>query len=289
MTFDAAIFDVDGVLVDTERSYNEAVIRTVQHFLVREAGKADDGPAVDRGVLRAFRRGGSWNNDWDLAYGLLAWLLAGRGDSVRELRAQAEPPERAARWSLGELEARAGTTAPWSWEDVRGVFEEHYNGSASARERYGVTPRLGLARGLAADETVLLDQKTLDELGALGIAKFGVVTGRTAADFAQVRPRLPFGDALVAVTADDGRKPDPSLLARVMSSLRARRALAVGDTLDDLRMVQRYAETEAGGERPVVPVILCPPDEDDAYRAAGAVHLIRAVGELPALARSLVR
>ena len=65
------------------------------------------------------------------------------------------------------------------------------------------------------------------------------------------------------------------------------RALAVGDTLDDLRMAQRFAGTAMGKERAVTPVILCPPEDEDAYRAAGARHFIRAVSELPAMARSL--
>ena len=50
---------------------------------------------------------------------------------------------------------------------------------------------------------------------------------------------------------------------------------------------QRYAQTALGRERPVTPVILCGPDEVDAYRAAGARHFIRRVGELPALARTV--
>ena len=64
----------------------------------------------------------------------------------------------------------------------------------------------------------------------------------------------------------------------------------LGPTLelpDDLRMAQRYARTALGRERPVTPVILCGPDEVDAYRAAGARHFIRRVGELPALARTV--
>ena len=287
MTFDAVVFDVDGVLVDTDRSYTEAVIRTVQHFLVREAGVRDDGPAVDRATVRAFYRGGSWNNDWDLAYGLLAWLLAAPGVSTRARARHAEPAERAARRTRDELARAAGPALRWSWEEVRGVFEELYNGSAVAAERYGVAPRLHLAHGLAAEETVLLERRGLEDLAALGITKIGVVTGRTAADFAQVRARLPFGEGLAIATDDDGHKPDPALLAQVMTALDAHAALAVGDTLDDLRMAQRYAGTALGRERPVTPVILCGPDEVDAYRAAGARHFIRRVGELPALARTV--
>src|SRR5207247_7282449 len=115
----------------------------------------------------------------------------------------------------------------------------------------------------------------------------GLATVPSAAGFAQVRARPPFGEGLAVATEDDGRKPDPALLAQVMTALDARSALAVGDTLDDLRMAQRYAQTALGRERPVTPVILCGPDEVDAYRAAGARHFIRRVAELPALARTV--
>ena len=68
MTIDAVVFDVDGVLVDTDASYTEAVIRTVEWL--------HPSASVDRALIRLWRRSGDWNNDWDLCYGLYCWLNA---------------------------------------------------------------------------------------------------------------------------------------------------------------------------------------------------------------------
>ncbi len=284
---DAVVFDVDGVLVDTDASYGEAVIRTVQHFLVREAGIGDDGPAIDRATARSFKASGSWNNDWDLAQGLLCWLLAASGNSTRELRGRAEPLAVAARRDLADLVARAGARAPWTREEIRDLFEELYNGTAVAVARYGAAPRLHVARGLALHEPVLLRPTLLPALATLGITKVGVVTGRNAADWEQVRHRLALPDSVVAATDDDGHKPDPVLLLKVVVSLEAQSVLAVGDTLDDLRMAKAYARTPHAVRCPVTPIVLCTPDEEAAYRAEGARYFVRSIDELPALVRSL--
>ncbi len=284
---DAVVFDVDGVLVDTDASYGEAAVRTVQHFLVREAGLRDDGQAIDRATLRSFKTTGSWNNDWDLAQGLLCWLLAAPGSSTRELRSGAEPIAVAARRDLADLVARAGARAPWTWEEIRGVFEELYNGTAAAVDRYGTTPRLHVTRGLAENEPVLVRPTLFSALATLGIAKIGVVTGRNAADWEQVRHRLALPATVAVVTSDDGQKPDPLLLLRVVAALDARGALAVGDTLDDLRMAKAYLRTPHAARCPVTPVVLCSPDEEAAYRAEGARYFLRAIDDLPALVRTL--
>lgn len=266
MTVDAVVFDVDGVLVDTEASYTEAVIRTVR-WLVPDA-------PVDRALVRLWRRSGDWNNDWDLAYGLYCWL-------------RAEPrlaPGAAAQRSLGELVRRANGRLEHDYAAVRGVFEEHYNGTALAVERYGVASWVRNEHPLARDEPVLLRGELFDELRALGVTKVGVVTGRVRADWEQIAARLPFPGSVAVATDEDGRKPDPAALRAVVRALQPRAFAMVGDTLNDLRMVQAYGR-EAGP--PGRCVILCQADEERAYRQAGADATIRSLAELPAAIAAL--
>ena len=60
------------------------------------------------------------------------------------------PGSVAARRPLAELVALAGPRADRSYAFVQGVFEEHYNGSARAVERYGVNPASGYSSLWAA-------------------------------------------------------------------------------------------------------------------------------------------
>src|SRR5436309_3055025 len=108
VTPDAIVFDVDGVLVETDASYVEAAARTVQWLLVNEAGLVDDGPALDRATVRLWKRAGRWNDDWDLSYAAYCWLLAADGATTAERRRNAGDAEAAARRDAADLERGAG-------------------------------------------------------------------------------------------------------------------------------------------------------------------------------------
>lgn len=260
------MFDVDGVLVDTAASYNEAVVRTVRWLL-------PDAP-VDHATVALWKRSGDWNNDWDLAYGLYCWLRA----------PEPAPSATAAARPLADLVAAAGPRADRSYAVVQGVFEEHYNGTTRAIARYGVQPLVGNAVPLADQERIVLEPAHLAALRAAGVERFGVVTGRVRADWDQIATRLPLPPGTPVATDEDGRKPDPSGLELVLGQLRARRYVYIGDTLNDLRLVQ--AHTAAGGI-PGHAVILCVASDEGPYRAAGATSFVRSLGELPDKVRSL--
>ena len=260
------MFDVDGVLIDTEASYNEAVVQTVR-WLVPDA-------PVDRATVALWKRSGDWNNDWDLAYGLYCWLRT----------PERAPSASAATRTLAALRAEAGARAERSYAVVRGVFEEHYNGTDRAVLRYGVAPLIQNGTPLADRERIVLEAAHIAALRACGVSKFGVVTGRVRADWEQVSARLPLPADTVVATDEDGRKPDPAGLRMVLEHLAATATVYLGDTLNDLRMVQALGASAPGV---VHPVIRCGPADEPAYRAAGALSFIRSLGELPAAVRAL--
>ena len=267
MTIDAVVFDVDGVLVDTDASYTEAVIRTVLSL--------HPGAPVDRPLIRLWRRSGDWNNDWDLAYGLYCWL---NGSPRLD-------PAAAARLPLPALEAAAGGL-PLGYRDIQGIFEEHYNGTAAAVARYGVSARVHNEHPLALDERVLLTRSLLEELAAMGITKLGVVTGRVRADWEQVAGRIPLPPGVPVATDEDGRKPDPAALRLVIERLAPTAVAVVGDTLNDLRMTRSYARV---GTKSAICVIRCDADERETYLRAGAAATISSLAELPAALRAVGR
>ena len=260
------VFDVDGVLVDTAASYNEAVVRTVR-WLLPDA-------QVDHATVALWKRSGDWNNDWDLSYGLYCWLRA--PDPVAAATAAGS--------SLADLVAGAGARADRSYALVQGVFEEHYNGTERAVARYGVQPLVGNTVPLAEQERIVLEPAHIVALRAAGIEKFGVVTGRVRADWEQIAPRLPLPPGTPVATDEDGRKPDPSGLRLVLERLRARGYVYIGDTLNDLRLVQAHT---ASARIPGHAVILCDASVEGSYRAAGATLFVRSLGELADKVRAL--
>ena len=60
----AIVFDMDGVLVDPERSYRQTVVETVAHF-------ADHAPRITLGEIEDYKNQGGYNNDWALTQRIL--------------------------------------------------------------------------------------------------------------------------------------------------------------------------------------------------------------------------
>ncbi|MCF6318401.1 MAG: aminotransferase class I/II-fold pyridoxal phosphate-dependent enzyme [Proteobacteria bacterium] len=55
-------FDMDGVLIDTSKSYDACIVQTVKHFTKN---------TVNNSNINELREKGGFNNDWDLSQGLI--------------------------------------------------------------------------------------------------------------------------------------------------------------------------------------------------------------------------
>jgi HAD superfamily hydrolase (TIGR01548 family) len=77
LQLDVLIFDMDGVLIDVSASYRDAVRQSAQLYLEAVMGLppcADD--LISREEVAAFKLAGGFNNDWDLATGVLQYFVA---------------------------------------------------------------------------------------------------------------------------------------------------------------------------------------------------------------------
>ena len=73
---DCIIFDIDGVLIDVTKSYNEAIKNTVQ-FVVGNMIKRDNlKDLVTDKIILKFRQTGGFNNDIDTSYAISLALLS---------------------------------------------------------------------------------------------------------------------------------------------------------------------------------------------------------------------
>src|ERR1041384_5954980 len=70
------IFDIDGVLIDVRKSYNEAIKNTVQ-FVVGSLIKKNNLKAlITDEIILKFRQTGGFNNDTDTSYAISLALLS---------------------------------------------------------------------------------------------------------------------------------------------------------------------------------------------------------------------
>ncbi len=315
---DTALFDIDGVLIDTSGSYRLAVIAATE-ALTRATLGGDvtlPDPLVTLDDVERFKLAGGFNSDWDLTQALVAlWtarLREWRGSSLArrtlaDWAADAAAATRAGAGGLDWLRGAVPASAIPAWDDARWSLDEFYWGAALLRELHGRAPRYTpAAPGLRQAERLLLTPETLAALAGLGLEKYGLITGRSGleVDWA-LRMLAPEGEALavrgphgpeahppfgVVVPADLYTKPDPQALHYALRTLGSRAAVYVGDTSDDLDLALRY-RAERIAEDASLPrtlaVCVATGEAERIYRERGADITLSHVSELPAALAAL--
>jgi phosphoglycolate phosphatase-like HAD superfamily hydrolase len=322
---DTVLFDVDGVLVETTRSYRLAAIhatdRLVRGFLGLD-GAPD--PMLTLDDIAAFKLAGGFNSDWDLTQALTAlWtacLREWRGQpaaelSTREWAARAGAAARAGRGGTAWMRTTFPASAIPAAEVARWACDEFYWGAALMRELFGREPKYAPeASGFVHNETLLLPPTLLPALAGAGVRHLGLITGRLGPevgwavrqlvagcglDDAREGEALPFSwfdgtygrtPFAVVVSADLLVKPDPQALAHAVRAVGAAGGIYVGDTADDLDLVLRYrTELQPGDPTlpPVLAVMVAGGPDAEVYVRRGADAVIAHVGELPAVLAAL--
>ncbi len=72
---DAAIFDCDGVLLDIRESFNRTITETVAYIMEGITGFEFPKNLISKEIVYLFKKSGGYNNDWDLTYAILMFLL----------------------------------------------------------------------------------------------------------------------------------------------------------------------------------------------------------------------
>ncbi|MBI4357753.1 MAG: HAD family hydrolase [Candidatus Omnitrophica bacterium] len=240
MQFDAVIFDIDNVLVDTRASYTDCIRKTVEAYLESILSfQPSRTVLLTRADIEHFKSLGGFNDDWDTCYGLLLYLLSLKikrrtiNDlrKVKNITSLLSSPRKWGRKKMGgkpiTLLGVKGAQKIWSRKKevllskIAHIFQRFYLGD------------------FVWNEKLLISKVFLKQLKRAGL-KIGIVTGRNReeAGFALRRFRI---DSLIdaLITADDtpkeSKKPNPYGLVKIASKLgRNLRYLYVGDLPDDI-------------------------------------------------------
>jgi HAD superfamily phosphatase len=277
---DTVVLDVDGVLIDVEPSFREAVRRTVAS--VQAAMGVEDPWTPSLADVAALKRAGGFNDDVVSSIALAAIGAGGAAGRLGEVLAAVD----AAGGGLPGLRVAAPDLPRIDGALCLRIFDEHYWGAYRFRTVFGEEPRhVTTAAGLVDDERPLVDAdlpRRLRETADVGWV--ALITGRTPVELDAALALLGWspGDLDAVVTGDVVRKPDPACLDRILDGCGSRAAVYAGDVRDDWELVRRH-RAERPGAPPVRGVIVGA--EAEALRGHGVDATLPAAPDLIPLLR----
>lgn len=99
---DAAIFDCDGVLIDTKGSYDRTLSWTVAYILEGFTAHSFPKDMIPNEIISIFKNSGGFNSDWDICYSILMFILCNLPEDylkilkpcLKSISSQQNPSER---------------------------------------------------------------------------------------------------------------------------------------------------------------------------------------------------
>ncbi|HLN35334.1 MAG TPA: HAD-IA family hydrolase [Nitrososphaeraceae archaeon] len=269
------IVDIDGVLIDVRKSYNEAIKKTTQ-FITNYLKKYRSKNIVSDNIISRFRQSGGFNNDTDTSYAITLTLLLNSNfqndDLKRFLFRTAENSdesgiisvEKFLKKSLNYSSKKLSEKDDFDFDKIRKdlnypgpvgksivstVFDEFFYGQKLFRMKYGFDTNYYFGKPLIENDKIIITNKTIKALSNKFNGKIAMVSGRSkiAAKFSLDRKFILLNGNKSIFLEDEKRryaKPNPHGLIRVMKCMGFNdHIIYCGDSIEDSIMAKR-AERE---------------------------------------------
>lgn len=260
------IFDIDGTIVDTEKSYSEAIKQTVLTYLAFLGLKKCFLKNKD---IQTLKNIGGFNNDWDTVSAFLSYFLSFVNlTNSKLLKIDLTMPQKINyhyqfKTKPNSLETFFKTIKQYGLNNsvkikqyykvedllfdygsllktnlVQRIFQEIYLGKKLFIDFYQATPFFYKKnKGLYIKEKLLLNKKLLCKLAKNN--KLAIATGRVYKEAVLVLERFKIKQFFDLIISDDDvlaqeRKPKPCILYLVAKKLKTDSYLYIGDLLDDV-------------------------------------------------------
>ena len=256
---DTLIFDIDGVLIDVQDSFRNAVCQTVQFYFKKILKFSGSQKLIIPEETEYFKMAGGFNNDWDLTSAVILFYLwkaeEKKTQDMKRLRNEKPdlktyctkilPPGGGLIKSIELIQQKKDLKEKifslWNRELVTKIFKEIYAGEDNCFNVYKFYPSIIKTEGLIKKEKVIFNQKKKCFLQKYSI---GILTGRTDEEAEIALKNLNWMDFITdkqKMTANNVlSKPNPEGLKNLSVNLKTKLGLYIGDIRDDMLTVKNY-------------------------------------------------
>lgn len=248
---DLIVFDIDGVLIDTTKSFISTIVTTTKFYINKMLEIPADLRNLTESDALKFKEHSGFNNDWDLTTAMVAYQLykyksekpginldeflnnvdeSGGGlKGIKEV-IENESDSESTNWLNGKVDA----------DLIRAIFQEFYAGGEYCESLYGFSPKYHSGDGSIKSEVILV----ITDLVKRWHGKTGILTGRmkneakTAIDMIGLRDvdmdLVQYTDYILP------DKPRPDKMVKIIENAGSMKALFIGDSIDDFLTVVNY-------------------------------------------------
>ena len=213
------IFDMDGVLIDVAKSYQQAIKKTIEYILKNKYRIKTTVKPQDIEAMKAIP---GFNNDWDLSFELLR--LLSEGVKRKEFSKKAMLVSNQVRESK-------------EYQYIKDMFQSYYLGNNLFYQVYNRESPIEFSKGLITNEVLLIDLAVLNLLAQK--YRLGIATSRPRFEalFAlknlKVTPDIIEEKYIVAQEDAVREKPAPDPLLEAKTRMKATKPIYIGDSIND--------------------------------------------------------
>ena len=257
--FDSIIFDCDGVLVDIRNSYDYAINKTIS-AIIKELFNDEIGDVVTSKIHFGLKSVGGFNDEVAVVYAIVMTLAASKKSEIKFEKLIIDVINNANEFGINsiddyfkdqnidlmEIKSKLDYENSRKESYIHRIFNQLFYGPKLYEEIFNQKSQFNDEALIDLDDIVLENNLMLKLKNRFG-TKISTVTGRGKFAFSySMKNFLDDFDIENSVFLEDRplnlAKPNPESLIESISKINSKCSLYIGDSMEDLLMVQKCQE-----------------------------------------------
>jgi len=254
--FDSIIFDCDGVLVDIRKSYDYAINKTIS-AIMKDIFNDDVSDIINSKILYSLKASGGFNDEVSVVYTAILTLTASKKTNIPFEKLIIDVIENSdesgitsidnffinSKIDLKEIKNKLDYTNSRKESYIHKMFNQLFYGPELYEEIFNEKSSFS-EKPLIDKDDIVLDENLMSKLKNRFGKKISTVTGRGNFAFSySMKNFLENFDIEHSVFLEDRTldlaKPNPDSLIESISGINSKCVLYVGDSMEDLKMVEK--------------------------------------------------